>query len=87
MKQTLFDLMSIDLGRLTAAGWLVMIATLVIMIGTPFLFVDTSDPDFAKKKVLLKLVGLGSMLVSLCFYYGVKFLLERNGIQVQRPAK
>lgn len=87
MKQTLFEWMSIDLGRLTPIGWLLVLVTLIIMVGTPFFFFSLSDPDVAKKSGSLKMVGLGSILLSLGFFYGLKFFLERKGIQVQTPAK
>ena len=87
MKQTLVEWMSIDLGRLTAIGWIVMLMTLIIMVGTPFLFLSPSDSDLANNSGSLKAVGLGSIFLSLGFFYGLKFLLERKGIQIQRPAK
>ena len=89
MNQTLFEWLSIDLGRLNVVGWLLILFTLGIMFGVPFFVFDFRDPNLNlnKEPWKIKAVGLGVIFLGVGFFYGARWLLERTGIAVYRPAK
>jgi hypothetical protein len=89
VNQTLFEWLSIDLGRLTVVGWLLILVTLGLMVGMPFLFFDVTDPNLKldNERGKMKAIGIAAMVLGTGFFYGSRWLLERAGINVFRPVK
>jgi hypothetical protein len=91
LDQKKLEFANFDLSRLNAVGWILFLASMAVCLGAIFLtvrFLDTENPaQGGKDRGLLKILGVGCLLLAIGYFLGARSLLGYFGISIYREAK
>ena len=85
MREKLSDFLNVDLARLNLWGWLLMLASLAIVVGGIVLFVVAAESEQAGDPARMpRWVGYLCWVAAALFFYGGRWALDSLAIGIYR---